>query len=107
MNFDSIFLNLPIKYLQKRSFSINEQYVNDKALCLYLKEETVYAMLITRQLFNAFTKKTIANETSTQVFTTISLESKAQGNGCMNHASFEDSDEQQWDVNYTDLIKLS
>ncbi len=70
MNVKSIFVNLPTKDLNKTrefwtslGFSFNEQFSNDQALCLVLNEGLMYSMLISHEMFNNFTDRTIADGT--------------------------------------------
>lgn len=49
----AIYVNLPVKDLDKTrifwtnlGFSFNEQFSNEQALCLEMKKDTIYAMLI-------------------------------------------------------------
>ncbi len=65
MKVKSIFVNLPTKDLNKTrefwtslGFSFNEQFSNDKALCLALHEGLVCAMLIDHDMFSTFYQQT-------------------------------------------------
>ncbi len=133
MKTQSIFVNLPIKDVQKtRQFwtnlgaEFNEQFCDDKALCVVLKEDAIYAMLITHEYFSTFTNRAIANGSTTQVLNALQVESrekvdeivtKALANGAtryqpsidhgwMYYDSFADIDGHQWEIGYTDLSKL-
>ncbi len=133
MKTQSIFVNLPIKDVQKtREFwtnlgaEFNEQFCDDKALCVVLKEDAIYAMLITHEYFSTFTNRAIANGSTTQVLNALQVESrekvdeivtKALANGAtryqpsidhgwMYYDSFADIDGHQWEIGYTDLSKL-
>jgi len=82
MNINSIFVNLPIKDLDKSrdfwtklGFTFNEQFSNDKALCLVLNEGLIYSMLISYEMFSTFTNRPIADGTTTQVLTAIQVDS--------------------------------
>jgi uncharacterized protein len=61
-------VNLPIKDLNKTrdfwtklGFSFNEQFSDDKALCLILNDGLMYSMLITHEMFSTFTNRPIAD----------------------------------------------
>jgi predicted lactoylglutathione lyase len=129
----SIYVNLPVKDLAvtkafwtKLGFSFNEQFSDDKAVCLVLNEGTMYSMLITHEFFSTFTNRSIADGTSTQVLIAIEVESRervdeivkaalANGgsryresadHGWMYYDSFADPDGHQWEVMYTDASKI-
>jgi len=129
MRVKSIYVNLPIKDLHKTrdfwtklGFSFNEQFSDDKALCLVLNEGIIYAMLITHEMFNTFTNRPISDGSTTQVLTAIEVESKEQvdkivklalenggtryresaDHGWMYYDSFADLDGHQWEILFTD-----
>jgi predicted lactoylglutathione lyase len=130
MKVNSIYINLPIQNLDiTRSFwtalgfSFNEQFSDDKALCLILNEEKgIYAMLITHAFYSTFTNRPIADGTTTQVLVAIELNSKTEVNqaiskamengatryrepvdhGWMYYDTFADLDGHQWEVMYMD-----
>ncbi len=133
MKTQSIFVNLPIFNVQKtREFwsnlgaEFNEQFCDEKALCVVLKEDSIYAMLITHEYFSTFTNRAIANGSTTQVLNALQVESRekvdeivatalANGatryqqpidHGWMYYDSFADIDGHQWEIGYTDLSKL-
>ncbi|MEB8330519.1 glyoxalase/bleomycin resistance/extradiol dioxygenase family protein [Flavobacteriaceae bacterium KMM 6897] len=134
MKAKSIFVNLPIKDLKKSrvfwanlGFSFNEQFSDDKALCLILNEGTIYAMLLSHNMFSTFTNRAIANNTTTQVLIAIEVESRQnvdnlvklaldnggsryrepQDHGWMYYDSFADLDGHQWEVLYSDPSKIA
>lgn len=134
MKVKSIYVNLPVKDLGKTrafwtklGFSFNEQFSDDKALCLQLNEGAIYAMLITHEFFQTFTNRPIADSSSTQVLLAIEVDSReavdtitqaALANGgsryrdsadhdWMYYDSFTDIDGHQWEVLHSDLSKLS
>ena len=134
MNVKSIFINLPIKDLNKTrdfwlelGFSFNEQFSDDKALCLVLNEGLIHSMLITREYFSTFTNKTIFDGTSTQVILAIQVDSREQVDRIVNRAlengatrykepvdqgwmyydSFTDIDGHQWEVMFTDVTQMT
>lgn len=125
MSIQSIYVNLPIKDVAKTrafwtalGFPINEQFSDEKAICLVLKEEQIYAMLIAEDYFKTFTHKPIADGTTTQVLLAIDVGSKdrvddiiftaikeggkhyleAVDMGWMYYDRFEDIDDHQWEV---------
>jgi predicted lactoylglutathione lyase len=124
----TIYVNLPIKDLSKTrdfwtklGFKFNEQFSDDRALCLVLNEGLIYSMLITREMFSTFTNRAIADGSTTQVLTAIEVESREQvdqivhlalangakryrestDHGWMYYDSFADPDGHQWEVMYT------
>jgi predicted lactoylglutathione lyase len=128
-NINSIFINLPVKDIEKTrefwsklGFSFNEQFSNEKALCLILKEGNIYSMLISYELFTTFTNRPIADGSTSQVLLTIDVESRERvdeiikiglENGAMRYMEpvdegwmyydrFVDLDGHQWEVMYGD-----
>jgi len=133
MNVKSIFVNLPTKDLNKTrefwtslGFSFNEQFSNDLALCLVLNEGLMYSMLISHEMFNNFTDRTIADGTTTQVLTALEVESREQvdrivhlalengatryresaDHGWMYYDSFADLDGHQWEILFSDPVQI-
>lgn len=133
MNVSSIFVNLPIKNVNKTrdfwtklGFSFLEQYSDDKALCLVLHEGLMYCMLVTHELYGTFTNRPISDGSTTQVINAISVGSKAQvdqlvqlalenggmryrdraDHGWMYYDSFTDPDGHQWEIMFTDNNQL-
>lgn len=133
MKVKSIYVNLPIKDLAKTKafwaklgFSFNEQFSDDKALCLVLNEGLIYCMLITHEYFSSFTNRPISDGSTTQVLTAIEVDSKEQvdkivklalenggtryresaDHGWMYYDSFSDINGHQWEVMYTDLSQI-
>lgn len=133
MTIQSIYVNLPIKNIQqtrefwtKLGFSFNEQFSDEKALCLILKEDSIYAMLITHEFFSTFTNRPIADGSTTQVLNAIQVESRdavdtivstALANGAtrykdsqdhdwMYYDTFADLDGHQWEIMYADYSKI-
>ncbi|MBK7790977.1 MAG: VOC family protein [Saprospiraceae bacterium] len=121
----SIYVNLPVKDLEKTrtfweglGFGFNDQFSDEKALCLILKEESIYAMLLHESFFKTFTDREVADGRSTQVLVAIQVESKekvvemvtkalasggkrykeAVDHGWMYYDSFADIDGHQWEV---------
>lgn len=133
MKAKSIFVNLPIMDLKrtrdfwsKLGFSFNEQFSDDKALCLVLNDGLMYAMLITHEMFATFTNRPIADGTTTQVLTALEVDSREQvenivklafengatryrdnaDHGWMYYDSFTDLDGHQWEIMFTDPTLL-
>lgn len=133
MKAKSIFVNLPIKDLKRTrdfwtelGFSFNEQFSDDKALCLVLNDGLIYSMLITHEMFSTFTNRPIADGTNTQVLTAIEVDSRELVNkivklalengatryresadyGWMYYDCFADLDGHQWEIMFTDLTQM-
>ncbi len=78
------FINLPVHDLQKTrsffarlGFAFNEQFSDDKAICMIISEQC-FAMLLTQPFFQSFTDKALADaHQSTEVLVALELESKA------------------------------
>lgn len=125
MQVKSIYVNLPVNNLQvtrkfwnNLGFSFNEQFSDDKALCLVLNEGFIYAMLLSRDYFSTFTNKPVSDSTTTQVLLAIEVGSRenvdhlvrlalesgatryrqAEDHGWMYSDSFADLDGHQWEI---------
>lgn len=132
-NVRSVFINLPIQdvgraraFWSKLGFGFNEQFSDDKALCLILKEDSIYAMLIARDYFQTFTNRPVSDGSSTQVLLAIDVGSRervdevvkiAIENGAssylkptetnwMYYDRFADPDGHQWEVMFADETLL-
>lgn len=129
-----IFINLPVKNLQatidfftQLGFSFNPQFTDEKAACMIIADNSIYAMFITHEFFSTFTKKAISDATkTTEVLICIDAESKeevqslvqkavaaggstymdAQDHGWMYQHSFADLDGHQWEVAYMDISQF-
>ena len=133
MKVKSIFINLPIKNLKKTrdfwtklGFSFNEQFSNDKALCLVLNDGLIYSMLITYEMFSSFTNRPIADGSTTQVLIAIQVDSRDEvdrivklalknggtryresvDHGWMYYDTFADLDGNQWEVMFADDTQI-
>jgi predicted lactoylglutathione lyase len=133
MKVKSIYVNLPIKDLAATrafwttlGFSFNEQFSDEKALCLVLNEGFIYAMLITEPFFTTFTNRPIADGSTTQVLNAIEVESreqvdelvklalengatryrKGEDHGWMYYDSFADLNGHQWEILFSDASQL-
>ncbi len=129
----SIYVNLPVtdlgktrEFWTKLGFSFNEQFSDDKGLCLVLNEGSIYSMLITREFFSTFTNRPLSDGSTTQVLISIEVENRErvdeiislalqQGgtryhdpadHGWMYYDSFADLDGHQWEVMFTDLTQM-
>jgi len=125
----SIFINLPVTniaqtraFWSKLGFRFNEAFSNDKALCLILQPDSIYAMLITREYLQTFTNRPVADGSTTQVLLAIDVGSRerveeimriAVENGAtrylqpedlgwMVYDRFADLDGNQWEITYLD-----
>lgn len=125
----SIFINLPIKeiartraFWTKLGFSFNEEFSDKKALCLVLKQDAIYAMLITHEYYQTFTNRPIADSSTTQVLLAIDVGSrervdevmriavengatrylKPEDYGWMYYDRFADLDGHQWEISHMD-----
>lgn len=126
-----IFVNLPVKDLQRSidfftalGYSFNPQFTDENAACLVIDEDHVYAMLLTHDSFRRFTKKEVADtSTSTEAIIALSAESRdavdalvdkalASGGSASNEPddegfmygrSFQDPDGHLWEVFYMDM----
>ncbi len=134
MKVKAIYVNLPVQDLNrtrafwtKLGFSFNEDYSDDKALCLVLNDGSIYSMLITHEIFSTFTNRAIADTSTTQVLAAIEVESRAQvdemvnaalenggtryrdatDHGWMYYDSFADIDGHQWEVMYVDNTQIA
>lgn len=134
MKTKSIFVSLPVKdiaktreFWTKLGFSFNEQFSDDKALCLVLNEGSMYSMLISHEMFSTFTNRSIADASTTQVITALEVESRemvdeiiqlalsngatryleSADHGWMYYDSFADLDGHQWEIMYSDVNQIT
>lgn len=128
MQISSVFINLPVKDVAKTrafwsalGFSFNENYSDEKALCLVLRENQIYSMLISEAYFSTFTNRPVADRSQTQVLIAIEVDSRdkvdeivrlalenggsryreSADHGWMYYDSFADPDGHQWEVMFT------
>lgn len=133
MKVKSIFVNLPIndvnktrEFWSKLGFSFNEQFSDDKALCLVLNDGLIYSMLIKEEFFAIFTNRPISDRSTTQVLTAIEVESREKvdelvnlailngatryrdntDHGWMYYDTFADIDGNQWEIMFIDKSQL-
>ena len=128
-----IFVNLPVKnldrsmeFFKKLGFSFNPQFTDETAACMVISD-TIFAMLLTEAKFKEFTSKPIADaNTTTEVLTALSADSKDEVNrlvdaalaggatearepmdyGFMFGRSFNDLDGHIWEVIWMDPSQI-
>lgn len=126
---DNIFVNLPVKDLEKTKeffskigFEFNAQFTDKNAACLVIGDN-IFAMLLIEDYFKTFTKKDLSNAANTtEVILALSAESREQVDEIVNAAlsaggspsndpvdhgfmygwSFQDPDGHLWEVMYMD-----
>jgi uncharacterized protein len=125
----AIYVNLPVEDLErsrsfwtKLGFSFNENFSDDKALCLMLNEGSIYAMLLKKEFFSTFTNRSVADHSTTQVLLAIEVESRkkvdemvkialengatryreAADHGWMYYDCIADPDGHQWEIMFSD-----
>ncbi|MDM1557314.1 glyoxalase/bleomycin resistance/extradiol dioxygenase family protein [Chryseobacterium indologenes] len=133
MKINQIYVNLPIKdvtktraFWTKLGFSINEQFSDDKAVCVVMKEDHIYTMFLKEEFFQTFTNRPFAKGDTTQVLLAIGVESRAEvdqmvktaienggsqysepmDHGWMYQSAFADLNGHQWEVMYADPSQL-
>ncbi|MGG3574019.1 VOC family protein [Bacillus gobiensis] len=125
----SIFVNLPVKDLEKTKeffskigFEFNEKFTDENAASMVIGEN-IFAMLLVEEFFKTFTKKELSDvEKSTEVIVGLAVDSRDKvdeivnkaldaggkpSNDPMDHGfmygwSFEDIDGHLWEVFYMD-----
>jgi predicted lactoylglutathione lyase len=125
-----IFVNLPIKDMQRSQaffkslgFSFNPQFTNDQGACMVVSDD-IFVMLLVEPFFKTFTKKQIADATTTtEVMVCLSCDSRAevddlvkkalaaggtspnapQDHGFMYGHGFTDLDGHVWELAYMDM----
>ena len=133
MNINQIYVNLPVKDIQKTrefwtklGFSINEQFSDEKAICVIMKEDHIYAMFLKEEFFKTFTDRPIAKGDTTQTLLAIGVNSREeldnmvktaienggstysepQDHGWMYQSAFSDLNGHQWEVMFADMSKI-
>ncbi|RYY94567.1 MAG: hypothetical protein EOO24_24495 [Comamonadaceae bacterium] len=124
-----IFVNLPISNMERSQaffrslgFEFNPQFTNEQGACMVVSEEN-FVMLLVQPFFQTFTKKTIADTSTTvEVLLALSCESRAevddmvrkavaaggkiardpQDHGFMYAQAFEDLDGHTWEPFWMD-----
>jgi hypothetical protein len=123
-----IFVNLAVTDLDKSKvffealgYTFNPQFTNDSGACMVICENSIYAMLLTREFFKSFIDKPIAQAHEvTEVLNCLSCESREevdelvgkavaaggkahrqrQDHGFMYAHGFEDLDGHIWELVY-------
>jgi len=130
-----IFVNLPVRDLQRSidffdalGYPFDPQFTDENAACIVLDEDHVYAMLLTHEFFRKFTKKEVADATtSTEAILALGVDSRqavdklvdkalASGGiasnepddqGFMYSRSFQDPDGHLWEVLHVDMAQVN
>jgi uncharacterized protein len=125
MGITNIFVNLPVKDLEKTmefyskvGFEFNPQFTNESAACMVIGQN-IFAMLLVEEYFKSFTKKEIPDTgKSSQAIVALSVESRQevdeitdkalaagatptnepQDHGFMYSRSFTDLDGHLWEL---------
>ncbi|MVP01843.1 VOC family protein [Paenibacillus lutrae] len=126
---DKIFVNLPVKDLNKTvefftqiGFEFNPQFTDENATCMVISEH-IFVMLLVEDFFKTFTKKQITDTAvSTEVIVALSADSREQvdeivskalaagaaayndkvDHGFMYSWSFQDINGHLWELVYMD-----
>ncbi|MCC3215710.1 MULTISPECIES: VOC family protein [unclassified Chryseobacterium] len=133
MNITDIYVNLPVKDVQKTrefwtklGFSINEQFSDEKAICVVMKENHIYTMFLKEEFFQTFTNRPFAKGDTTQVLLAIGVNSREEVDGMvktaienggskysepvdygwMYQSSFADINGHQWEVVHGDVSQI-
>ncbi|MFS4473317.1 VOC family protein [Chryseobacterium sp. T20] len=133
MNITDIYVNLPVKDVQKTrefwtklGFSINEQFSDEKAICVVMKENHIYTMFLKEEFFQTFTNRPFAKGDTTQVLLAIGANSREEVDGMvktaienggskysepvdygwMYQSSFADINGHQWEVMHGDVSQV-
>lgn len=133
MKASKIFVNLPVKDLQKSidfftalGFTFNPDFTDDTATCMIIGDN-IFAMLLTEKRFSEFTDRPIANaHQTTEVLIAIdqpskeavdqmvkkavaaggTTYSKPQDHGWMYQHAFADLDGHQWELAWMDESQI-
>ncbi|WP_353146136.1 VOC family protein [Chryseobacterium sp.] len=133
MKVNQIYVNLPVKDVQKTQefwtrlgFPINQQFSDEKAVCVVMKEDNIYVMFLDEAYFQTFTGKPVAKENTSQVLVAVGLNSReevdkvvnaAVENGAHQHEepqdygwmyqnSFWDPDGHGWNMTFADVSQM-
>lgn len=92
MKINQIYVNLPVKDLQKTKefwtklgFPTNDEMSNDKSVCVVMNENT-YVMFLTEEFFQTFSERPVPKGGTTQVLVAISLDTREQVDQMVNTA---------------------
>ncbi|UOU97169.1 VOC family protein [Chryseobacterium daecheongense] len=132
MKINQIYVNLPVKDIQKTrefwtnlGFSINEQFSDDKAACVIMNDD-IYVMFLTEEYFQTFSHKPVPKGDTAQVLVAIGLNSREevdtvvntalknggtqdeepQDYGWMYQNSFWDINGHGWNVTFADISQF-
>ncbi|WP_370897833.1 VOC family protein [Chryseobacterium gossypii] len=85
MEINQIYVNLPVKDIHKTrefwtklGFAINEQFSDEKAVCVVMKENHIYTMFLKEEFFQTFTNRPFAKGDTTQVLLAIGANSREE-----------------------------
>ncbi|WP_153393348.1 VOC family protein [Chryseobacterium vaccae] len=133
MKISQIYVNLPVKDVQKTrafwtklGFSINEQFSDDKAICVIMKEDHIYTMFLKEEFFQTFTNRPFAKGDTTQVLLAVGVDSREEVDrivntalenggskysepldyGWMYQSAFADIDGHQWEIMHGDVSQM-
>lgn len=133
MQITDIYVNLHVKDVQKTrefwtklGFSINEQFSDEKAICVVMKENHIYTMFLQEDFFRTFTDRPVSKNDTTQTLLAIGVSSRdevdamvkkavenggfiyseTRDHGWMYQSAFADLDGHQWEVMYGDISQL-
>lgn len=133
MKVNQIYVNLPVKDIQKTrefwtklGFTINEQFSDEKAVCIMMKEDSIYVMFLTEEYFQTFSSKPVPKGDTAEVLVAVSLNSReevdhivntALANGGSQHEepqdygwmyqnSFWDINGHGWNITFADISKF-
>lgn len=133
MEINQIYVNLPVKDVQKTrefwtklGFSIDEQFSDDKAICVIMKKDHIYTMFLNEDFFSTFTNRPIAKGDTTQTLLAIGVNSRNEvdqmvktavesggsvysdprDHGWMYQHAFSDLDGHQWEVMFGDVSQV-
>jgi predicted lactoylglutathione lyase len=133
MKINQIYVNLPVKDVQKTrefwtklGFSINEQFSDEKAICVIMKEDHIYTMFLKEEFFQTFTDRPVASGDTTQTLLAIGVDSREEvdhmvktaienggskyneprDHGWMYQNTFSDLNGHQWEVMFADMSQL-
>ena len=133
MKANQIYVNFPVKDVQKTKefwtklgFPVNEQFSDDKAVCVMINEDSIYIMFLVEEYFRSFIDRPVAPANTTQVLVSIGLNSReevdrvvnaALENGAYQHEepedfgwmyqnSFWDLDGHGWNITFADMSQM-
>lgn len=92
MKINQIYVNLPVKDIQKTKefwtkigFPINEQITDEKAVCVMLNNN-IQVMFLTEEYFETFSERPVPKGDTTQVLVAIGLDSREEVDKVVNAA---------------------